>query len=275
VNIKAVKENRAIAPCQSMKKLIVVKIGGKMIDDPSKLNRILDAFADVTNHKILVHGGASQSDELLAKLGIEKIKVDGRRVTDQATLDVCVMVYAGLLNKQVVADLSSRGVPALGMSGADLNSIECVKRPVGDIDYGYVGDFKKVNAEALVGILNQGIAPVFSAITHDNNGQLLNTNGDTIAAGLANALADHFEVELQFVFDRDGVVIFEDENEVVISKMTPDKFQSMIASGDIKEGLIPKLENGFLALNNGIQNVRMGSPDIMVNNNSGTKLSLS
>jgi len=257
-----------------MKKLIIVKIGGKMIDDQEKLNRILDAFAAVPDHKILVHGGASQSDEVLAKLGIEKVKIDGRRITDKATLDVCVMVYAGLLNKQVVADLSKRGVTALGMSGADLNSIECVKRPVGKIDYGYVGDFKNVNADALVGLLNQGIAPVFSAITHDNQGQLLNTNGDTIAAGLANALAEHFEVELQFVFDRDGVVVFEDEKEVVISHMNPDKFKEMIASGDIKDGLIPKLENGFEALQNGIQSVRMGSPEIMINEHSGTKLAL-
>jgi len=243
-----------------------------MIDDPSKLNRILDAFAEVKEHKILVHGGASQSDELLAKLGIEKVKVDGRRITDKATLDVCVMVYAGLLNKQVVADLSKRGVPALGMSGADLNSIQCVKRPVGEIDYGYAGDFRKVNTQAIKGLLDQGIGLVFSAITHDNQGQLLNTNGDTIAAGLANALSSEYEVELQFVFDRAGVVIFKDEIESVVSEMTPEKFKAMVASGDIKEGLIPKLANGFDALDNGIQNVRMGGPEIMIDNQCGTKL---
>ncbi len=256
----------------AMDKLIIVKIGGKVIDDKPKLNRILDAFAKVDGHKILVHGGASQSDDLLTRLGIEKVKIDGRRITDQATLEVCVMVYAGLLNKQIVADLSKRGVAALGMSGADLNSIECVKRPIVDVDYGYVGDFKKVNSSALAGLLSQDIAPVFSAITHDNNGQLLNTNGDTIAAGLANALVEQFEVQLLYVFDREGVVVFDDEKERVISEMTMDKFRLMIKSGEIKDGLIPKLENGFKALQNGIQNVRMGSPDIMIDDTVGTKL---
>lgn len=253
-------------------KLKVVKIGGKMIDDETKLNRILDAFAKIDDQKIFVHGGASQADDLLKNLGIEKVKIDGRRITDKATLDVCVMVYAGLLNKQLVADLSKRDVSALGMCGADLNSIECIKRPIEKVDYGFVGDYKAINDKAIKGLLDQGIALVYSAITHDNQGQLLNTNGDTIATMLAVSLSKYFEVELLYIFDRPGVVRFQDGEEQVISEINPSKFESMMSSGEIKDGLIPKLQNGFDALRNGIQSIRMGGAEVMTDMTSGTKV---
>ncbi|MBT8219745.1 MAG: acetylglutamate kinase [Bacteroidia bacterium] len=254
-------------------KLKVIKIGGKMVDDRDKLSNILDGFAAIQHKCILVHGGASQTDQLLTKLGIEQVKHDGRRITDKATLDVCVMVYAGLLNKQIIANLSKRGVKAVGLSGADLNAIEAHRRPVADIDFGYVGDIDNVDQDAIDALLKANIKPVFCSITHDNHGQLFNTNGDTIAASLALAFQDRYDVELLFIFDRDGVVQTLDNIESVIPNLNPDKFQKMLEEGQIKDGLIPKLTNGFEALKKGIA-VRMGNPSIMVSETSGTKLQI-
>lgn len=244
--------------------LTIVKVGGAVVEAIDSLNTLLDDFATIQGPKILVHGGGRAADKMLNRLGIEIKKVDGRRITDQDTIDVVTMVYAGLVNKNIVAQLQKRGVNALGFTGADLNIIKSHKRPVKTIDYGFVGDVESVQTNVLFSLIEQGAVPVVSPITHDGQAQLLNTNADTIASELARALASSCPVTLVYCFEKPGVLLDANDDNSVIPTLTYDKFKEYQASGIINEGMIPKLDNGFDA-------IRMGVTSVVITNTDGLK----
>ncbi|WP_139923865.1 acetylglutamate kinase [Hymenobacter sp. DG01] len=237
--------------------LKIFKIGGGIIDDDAQLRQFLTELARIPGSKILVHGGGKGASQMLQSLGIEPKMVQGRRITDAPTLDIVTMFYAGKTNKQVVALLQAAGVNALGLSGADGNVIRAVKRPVVDVDYGFVGDLPAdaVHVELLHQLLQAGLMPVFCAITHDGQGQLLNTNADTIASALARALAVAYEVELHFCFEKDGVLRDLNDDASVIPQITAEEYQQFKAAGVIAAGMVPKLDNAFAALEAGVERV--------------------
>lgn len=262
-----------------MKKLQVIKIGGNVIDNPAELEKFLTDLSKVSDLKILVHGGGKVATELAKKLGIEQEMVNGRRITDAETLKVTTMVYAGLINKQVVAAMQSKGVNAIGLSGADANTIKASKRKVMDIDYGFVGDIDSsgVNVEMISVFLENGITPVFSAITHNGAGQLLNTNADTIASALAVAMSKKYEVQLNYCFEKNGVLRDVEDDNSVINVITKESYKQLLAEGVIFKGMIPKLDNSFDAIKNGVSAVMIAnSKDLLKitnqNGNTGTKL---
>ena len=241
-----------------MNKLTIIKIGGNVIDDPKSLDQFLTDFAQITEPAILVHGGGKIATQIGNKLGIEAKMVDGRRITDAETLDLVTMVYGGLTNKKIVAQLQAKGFNAIGLTGADGNVMLAKKRPVKQIDYGFVGDIngEGVNTTLLKSLLNQGVNPVFCALTHDGEGHMLNTNADTIASVLAVAMSREFEVELVYCFEQPGV-LSNFENKVVIPVLEPKNYQEYKDSGVINSGMIPKLDNAFDALNAGVKSVRI------------------
>ena len=204
---------------------------------------------------MLVHGGGRSATKLAAQLGIESKMVNGRRITDAETLKVVTMVYGGLVNKNIVAGLQARGVNAIGLTGADMNVIRSVKRPVKDVDYGFVGDVEKVNAELLGSLIRQGVVPVMAPLTHDGQGCMLNTNADTIAGETAKALAELFDVTLVFCFEKKGVLRDENDDDSVIPVITTGLFQEYVQKGIIQGGMIPKLENSFSAIDAGVSQV--------------------
>ena len=238
-----------------MEKLTIVKVGGKIVEDDESLQRLLADFSIIAGNKILVHGGGRSATKIAEKLGIESQMVDGRRITDAETLKVVTMVYAGLVNKNIVAKLQSRYVNALGLTGADMNVILSEKRPVKDIDYGFVGDVKFVDAGALIDILKQNIVPVVSPITHDGAGNLLNTNADTIAGEVAKSLSYDYDITLIYCFEKKGVLKDENDDTSIIPEINEKLFKQYIQEGIISGGMIPKLENAFKALNAGVKTV--------------------
>ncbi len=256
---------------KTMNKLTLVKVGGKIVEDSETLKQLLCDFAKIEGHKVLVHGGGRSATAIAAKLGIESKMVNGRRITDEETLKVVTMVYGGLVNKQIVAGLQSIGVNALGLTGADLNYMRSEKRPVKDVDYGFVGDVKEVNADILADLIARGVVPVLAPLTHDNAGNMLNTNADTIAGEAAKALAKHFEVTLMFCFEKKGVLMSETDDESVIAEITPALFEKYVAEGIINGGMIPKLENSFDAINAGVKQVVITRADL-IHTNGGTKI---
>jgi acetylglutamate kinase len=254
-----------------MEKLTLIKVGGKIVEEPASLKQLLSDFSKIEGHKVLVHGGGRSATAMAAKLGIESKMVNGRRITDEETLKVVAMVYGGLVNKQIVAGLQALGINALGLTGADLNYMRSEKRPVGKVDYGFVGDVKEVNAELLSDLIAKGVVPVLAPLTHDKAGNLLNTNADTIAGEAAKALAKYFEVTLVYCFEKKGVLLDENDEESVISKLTPELFEKYVAEGIINGGMIPKLENSFEALNAGVKQVVITRADL-IHTNSGTTI---
>lgn len=244
-------------------KLWVIKIGGNIIDDPESLSRFLDRFATLRGRKVLVHGGGKIATRMAADLGIEATLVAGRRITDEAMLRVVTMVYAGLTNKQVVAGLQARDCNALGLSGADGNSIKAVKRPVKEIDYGFVGDILPTSVDdgTITALINAGFIPVFSAITHDGRGQLLNTNADTIASALAVALSSHYDTSLVYCFEKPGVLRDVNDNSSAIAEIRASEFEGLVAKGVVADGMIPKLHNAFDAIGKGVREVYIGNAD--------------
>ena len=254
-----------------MNKLTLVKVGGKIVEDPQSLKQLLADFSKIEGNKVLVHGGGRSATAMAAKLGIESTMVNGRRVTDEETLKVVTMVYGGLVNKQIVAGLQAIGVNALGLTGADLNYMRSEKRPVKDVDYGFVGDVKEVNAGILADLIAKGVVPVLAPLTHDMNGNMLNTNADTIAGEAAKALAKHFDVTLMYCFEKKGVLMSETDDESVISEITPDLFEKYVAEGIISGGMIPKLENAFEAINAGVTQVVITRADL-IHTDEGTKI---
>ncbi|TCV12062.1 N-acetylglutamate kinase [Sphingobacterium alimentarium] len=241
--------------------LNIVKIGGNVIDDDIQLETFLEKFAAIPGKKILVHGGGKIATRLASKLGLEAQMVEGRRITDKDMLDVVTMVYAGLTNKKIVATLQKYLCDAIGLSGADGNVIKAVKRPVKEIDYGYAGDIlaDSVNSLAIKKFLDAGFTPIFSAITHNGSGQLLNTNADTIASALATAMADHYEASLIYCFEKNGVLLDVNDENSVIENITAKDFTTYRERGIISDGMIPKLQNAFDAIHKGVKSVYVGN----------------
>ena len=245
-----------------MKELTILKIGGNILDNPSMLKSMLDSFASVKGNKILIHGGGKIANVLMKQLGIEPKMVDGRRITDEKTLEIVTQVYAGLINKGLVSQLQSRNCNALGLTGADANTIPAVKRPVKEVDYGFVGDIDTslVNATKIQGLMELGLVPVFAPLTHDSKGSMLNTNADTIASSLAIALAKYYIVKLIYCFEKNGVLSNPDDESSVIDKITEKAFSDFKSQGVIHSGMIPKLDNAFAALKSGVSEIVICGP---------------
>lgn len=254
--------------------LYIIKIGGNVIDNSEKLHEFLKAFADLKGNKILVHGGGKMATKLAAEMHIDAKMVDGRRITDIETLRIVTMVYAGLISKNLVAQLQMFGCNALGLSGADGNlikakrrSIQKIKSKIDDtfteVDFGFVGDLDEnsVSTENLAKLLEAGFIPVFSAITHDGESQLLNTNADTVASVLAVAMAVKYETSLVYCFEKKGVLVDVDDDSTVIREINPLKYEDLKAKGIVADGMLPKLHNAFDAINKGVSAVYIGKAE--------------
>lgn len=254
--------------------LIIIKVGGKIVEEEISLRSLLKDFSRIAGGKILVHGGGKSATTLAERLGIETKMVDGRRITDAETLKVAIMVYAGLINKNIVAGLQALGNNAIGLSGADLDIIRAAKRPVGEIDYGFVGDINWVNAQAFAELLGNGAIPVVAPITHDGKGSLFNTNADTIASELATSLCSRYEVRLISCFEKPGVLMNETDEKSIIPEIDPILFEELKAQGVISGGMIPKLESGFNALRRGVSVVVITNAQGISGGLRGTRLVL-
>lgn len=238
-----------------MEKLTLIKVGGGVVEEPESLQELLSLFSQIPGNKVLVHGGGRSATRMAAQLGIETKMVNGRRITDLEMLKVVTMVYGGLVNKNVVTGLQALGVNALGLTGADMNVMLSEKRPVKNVDYGYVGDVKQVQADSLAALIERGIVPVLAPLTHDGKGNILNTNADTIAGEAAKALARYFDVTLVFCFEKNGVLRDADDDNSVIPQMNESDFRNYVAQGVVQGGMIPKLENAFQAIAAGVKEV--------------------
>lgn len=253
----------------------MVKIGGNIIDEEEKLSSFLKAFAGINEKKILVHGGGKLATKMAAQLNLPQQMVDGRRITDAETLKIVTMVYAGLINKNIVAQLQAAGCNAIGLSGADGNVIRAHKRVVKELDYGFAGDVDDVNGSLLHSLLAQDLAPVLAPITHDGKGQLLNTNADTIAQETARELAAFYEVQLVYSFEKAGVLLHADDESSVIPLINKEKYSDLKKRGLVFAGMIPKLENAFSALASGVSKVIIGKAENLgelVDGKSGTSI---
>jgi acetylglutamate kinase len=248
-----------------MEILKIVKIGGNIIDDDKALNNFLSDFSKLTCHKILVHGGGKIATKIAEKMGVEVKMFEGRRITDQANLDIITMVYAGKINKTIVAKLQAQKCNAIGFTGADGNTIVSEKRKVKTVDYGFAGDVLEVNTETVRLLLKSNTTPIFCAITHDGQGQLLNTNADTIASELAIGLAKHFETELYYCFEKNGVLKDINDDTSVIENINPESYQVLVAEDVISEGMLPKLNNCFQAITRNVKKVCIGKPEMIFN----------
>ncbi len=250
-----------------MNKLYIIKIGGNVLDDEKALKSFLKDFASIQAPKILIHGGGKIATKLGDQLGIQSNYVKGRRITDAATLDLVTMVYGGLVNKQVVAALQNHHCNAMGVTGADGNLLKAKKRPVGDVDYGFVGDITpdSVNSTLLYFLLKQNVIPVFAPLTHEN-GVMLNTNADTIASVLAISLSKHFDVRLIFCFEKEGVLLDVSKSDSVIRNLNYDLYKELLAKGSFHDGILPKLENAFSAIQSGVKEVLIGEHSHLIAN---------
>ena len=248
-----------------METLKIIKVGGNIIDNEAVLEKFLSQFSSIKGLKVLVHGGGKLATKLAKDMNVPVNMVDGRRITDADTLDIITMVYAGKINKNIIAKLQTNQCNAIGFTGADGNTILSVKRPVKKIDYGFVGDVKKVNTSAINALLDHNITPVFCAISHDGNGQLLNTNADTIASELAIGLSKHYKTELIYCFEKNGVLLSVDDDNSVIDFMDTGTYQTLKIRGTFADGMLPKLENCFHALHEGVSKVVIGNPTVISN----------
>jgi len=255
--------------------IYIIKIGGNIIDDDGLLQDFLKKFAAITDKKILVHGGGKLATRLAAQLNIPQQMVEGRRITDAETLKIVTMVYAGLVNKSVVAALQSFQCNAIGVSGTDGDLIRSVKRGTEKLDFGFVGDVQKVNSRFLLTMINNGFTPVVAPITHDGQGVLLNTNADTIAQAIATSLTDHFDVNLVYSFEKKGVLLDVDNDESLIPVLDPVLYDKYRKDGKIFAGMIPKLDNAFSAIAAGVKKVIIGKAEeleVLVSGKTGTIL---
>lgn len=251
-----------------MQTLKIIKIGGNIIDDEQALSNFIKEFSKIKEPKILVHGGGKLATKLANQMDVEVKMTNGRRITDANTLDIITMVYAGKINKNIVAKLQANQCNAVGFSGADGNTIVSEKRPVKDIDYGFVGDVLKVNTDILEVLLNNQATPIFCAITHDENGQLFNTNADTIASELAIAFAKKFKTELYYCFEKNGVLKNVDDDDSVIENINSENYKTLISNGIIADGMLPKLNNCFHAIENNVKKVCVGKSEMLFNSNT-------
>ena len=257
------------------RELLVVKIGGHVLDEESALDRFLRQFAVLPQKKILVHGGGKLATQIAEKLGIPQQLVDGRRITDAETLKVVTMVYAGYINKQIVSRLQAYGCDALGLSGADGNLIQAHKRAESRVDYGFAGDIDQVRTDWLRILLDLGLTAVVAPITHDRQGQLLNTNADTVAQELARQLSSWYDVHLIYSFERSGVLLNVDDENTVIPRIQPEDYARLKAEKKIFSGMIPKLDNAFAALGKGVKKVTIGRAEQLaelINHSAGTTI---
>ncbi len=255
----------------------VIKIGGNIIDNDSQLQSFLESFAAVAGKKILIHGGGKIATRIGDQLGIESKYVDGRRITDAATLDVVTMVYGGLVNKKIVASLQTMGCNAIGITGADANLVPANKRPVKEVDYGFVGDVKneQLPVSTWKQLLEIGLTPVVAPLTHDGKGSILNTNADTMAQEIAKALGKVYEVSLIYSFEKPGVLLDVNDDNSVINKLNPTSYQELKSEQKIFAGMIPKLDNAFSALKAGVTKVIIGDAaklDQLIAGSSGTTI---
>lgn len=253
-------------------KLTLIKVGGKIVEEEATLQTLLSDFAAIEGRKVLVHGGGRSATKLAARLGIESQMVNGRRITDAETLKIVTMVYGGLVNKNIVARLQACGVNALGLTGADMDVIRSVKRPVKDVDYGFVGDVERVDATLLGDLIAKGVVPVMAPLTHDGCGNMLNTNADTIAGETAKALAQLFDVTLVYCFEKRGVLRDENDDDSVIPQITRADFEQLVADGVVQGGMIPKLENAFEALRAGVSQVIITQASAINTPGEGTRI---
>lgn len=258
-----------------MDKLYVIKIGGNIIDDNEKLSTFLKDFAAISERKILVHGGGKLATNIARQLNIPQQLIDGRRITDVETLKIITMVYAGYINKNIVAQLQANNCNAIGLCGADGNLIQAHKRQHPTIDYGFVGDVGSVNADWLLQLLDQNLNPVIAPVTHDKKGQLLNTNADTITQEIAKSISKNYDVTLIYCFEKKGVLRDADDENSVIDEINAASYKTLKEKGIIHSGMIPKLDNAFAALQNGISKVIIGKAEILdelINGLSGTTI---
>jgi len=254
--------------------LSIVKIGGNVIDNEQLLSEFLSDFSELKGYKILVHGGGKKASEIAEKLGLKPSFSNGRRITDKAMLDVAVMTYSGLLNKQIVAKLQQLDTNSMGFSGADGNLIQSEKRKNTEIDFGFVGDVIHVNNKLISTLLLQDCIPVFSAITHDGKGQLLNTNADTIAAEIAISLSEEYDAELIYCFEKKGVLLDSENENSVIEVLDFEKYQILKSDQTIHSGMLPKLENCFKSLSNGVHKIVIGNQKVLKNKATATQIKL-
>lgn len=257
-----------------MDRLIVLKIGGTLLDEPEQLQSVLKHFCALSEKKILVHGGGAQANRIAKSLGHEPKMQDGRRITDEAMLDVVTMVYAGLNGKKIAALMQGKNCNAISLSGVDGNLLAATKRPVGAIDFGFVGDIEPegVNTSFLSLLLEQDIVPVLNAITHDTSGTLLNTNADTIATTVAAALTSRYSVELLLLTDRPGVLANPNDSASLFSELHSSQVSELIDDGTIAGGMIPKIENALAAIRCGVSAVRIGDGEMLESDSAGTRI---
>ncbi|MBT9187407.1 acetylglutamate kinase [Zobellia russellii] len=239
-------------------KLSIIKIGGNVIENKEELSKFLKAFSELEGPKILVHGGGKLATQLGKRLGIESKLIGGRRITDEKNLELITMVYGGLVNKNIVAELQSLNCNAIGLSGADGDTIQAHKRPVKDIDYGFAGDVDGVNATVITKLLEAGLTPVFCAMTHNGEGQLLNTNADTIASELAIGMSSSYETTLYYCFEKKGVLMDVTDEESVVKHIDTESYKTLLEQKIIADGMLPKMENCFHALKQNVHQVRIG-----------------
>ncbi len=258
-----------------MDTLKIVKIGGNIIEDDALLKAFLNLFSKLEGKKILVHGGGKRATAIASKLGIESKMVNGRRITDAETLEVITMVYGGLVNKNIVAQLQALNIDAIGLTGADINSISSEKRPVKDVDFGFVGDVKKVAHNSIDKLIQANFTPVFCAITHDGKGQLLNTNADTITSQLAVGMSHLYETSIYYCFELNGVLKDINDKNSVIKHINTKLYSELLEQEIIADGMLPKLENCFEALNNGVKTINMGNTNMLTQENDNfTRITL-
>lgn len=254
-----------------MNKLTVIKVGGKIVEEEESLKQLLDDFSRIEGHKILVHGGGRSATKIAERLGIQSNMVDGRRITDAATLQIVTMVYGGLVNKNIVARLQALDVNALGLTGADMDVIRSEKRPVKEIDYGFVGDVKHVKSQTLQWLIDKDIVPIMAPLTHDGKGNILNTNADTIAAETAQAMSAHYDVTLVYCFEKKGVLMDENDDNSVISRLDKELYKKYIDEGVITGGMLPKLDNAFRSIEKGVKAVIITQAS-EIGKDSGTRI---
>ncbi len=236
--------------------LTIVKVGGAVVEDEAQLESLLAGFGSISGRRVLVHGGGRRATQVASRLGIESRMVGGRRITDEAMLEVVTMVYGGLVNKNIVARLQAAGINALGLTGADMDCIRSHRRPLKDgVDFGFVGDVDRADATALSTLIESGVTPVMAPLTHDGHGTLLNTNADTIAATVATALAAVYDVTLIYSFEKAGVLADPDDDSSVIPTITRADFDRLVAAGTVAGGMIPKIENALAAVDAGVSRV--------------------
>lgn len=254
-----------------MEKLTIIKVGGKIVEEQLSLERLLNDFANIPGNKLLVHGGGRSATQIAAQLGIETKMVDGRRVTDAEMLRVVTMVYGGLVNKSIVAQLQARNINAMGLTGADLDIIRSHKRQPNPIDFGFVGDVDKVDGKRLAQLISTGIVPIMAPLTHDGEGNLLNTNADTIAGEVAKALTPYYNISLIFCFEKAGVMQDIDDEESVIPHINAADFNRLVDNGTIQGGMIPKIQNAIEAIDAGVKEVII-TKATAIDGSRGTKI---